>query len=281
MRQIDAGEISRTVCRLLEEANHHLPDDVLAALRAAGEREASPAGREVLASILENARIAARGELPLCQDCGVAVVFVELGQEARVTGGGLYDAINTGVSRAYREGYLRRSMVRRPFSDRANTGDNTPAVIHVDIVPGDHLNLAVMPKGGGSENMTRLAMLPPAAGRPGVVDFIVRAVDQAGGNPCPPVILGIGIGGTAEMTTLLAKKALLRKVGAPNPDTEVSALEREVLERVNHLGVGPMGYGGRITALAVHIEVFPAHIASLPVAVSPQCHCARHREAVL
>jgi fumarate hydratase subunit alpha len=266
---------------LFQQANYELGDDVLAVLRQALKDEESPAGREVIARILDNATVAARDSLPLCQDCGVAVVFLELGQEVHITGGNLYDAVNSGVRRAYDEGYLRKSMVQHPFSERKNTGDNTPAIIYTDIVPGDRLKIAVMPKGGGAENMTRLAMLTPAQGRPGVIDFVAEAVDRAGSNPCPPVIVGVGIGGTAEKAMLLAKRALLRRVGEPSPEAESAELEREILQKVNGLGIGPMGYGGRITALAVHVESFPAHIASLPVAVNLQCHSARHQEAVL
>ena len=225
--------------------------------------------------------VATRDGIPLCQDCGVAVVFLELGQEVCVTGGDLYEAVNEGVRQAYDEGYLRKSMVSHPFSDRKNTGDNTPAVIHTDIMPGDRLRITVMPKGGGAENTTRLGILLPAAGRQGVVDFVVNTVDEAGSRPCPPVIIGVGIGGTAEKTLLLAKKALLRRVGEASPDAETAALESEILQKVNNLGIGPMGYGGRITALAVHIESYPTHIAGLPVAVNFQCHSARHREITL
>ncbi len=281
VRDIEAKEITETVCRLLQAANFSLPDDVLAALKQARDREESPAGREVLDKILENAAIAASDQMPLCQDCGAAVVFLELGQEIHIIGGDLYAAVNEGVRRAYTDGYLRKSMVRQPFSARVNTTDNTPAIIYTDIAPGDKLKIITLPKGAGAENMARLTMLPPAAGRQGVVDFAVKAVDEAGSNPCPPIILGLGVGGTAEKTMMLAKRALLRRVGEPNPDKEIAELEQEILQRVNNLGIGPMGYGGRITALAVHIEVFPAHIGSLPVAANLQCHCARHREAVL
>jgi fumarate hydratase subunit alpha len=243
--------------------------------------EKSPVGREVLDRILENAEVSVREGIPLCQDTGTALVFLELGQDAHIVGGDLYNAVNEGVRQGYDEGYLRKSMVRQPHSARVNTKDNTPAVIYTDIVRGDKLKITVMPKGGGGENMTRLAMLTPARGRQGIIDFVVNAVDEAGSNPCPPVIVGVGIGGTAERTLMLAKRALLRKVGEPNPDAEVAELEKEILKRINNLGVGPMGYGGRVTALAVHIEVFPAHIASMPVAVNLQCHSARHKEAML
>jgi fumarate hydratase subunit alpha len=281
MRNIEADIITETVSKLFRQANYELGEDVLAAIRKARQDEESPLGREVIDKILENAGIAASEKVALCQDCGVALVFLELGQDACIVGGDLYEAINEGVRRAYHEGYLRKSMVSHPFSTRTNTGNNTPAVIHTDIVPGDKLRITVMPKGAGAENMTRLGMLLPAAGRQGVVDFVVSAVDEAWSSPCPPVIIGMGIGGTAEKTLMLAKQALLREVGKPNPDAEIADLEKEILQKVNNLGIGPMGYGGRMTALAVHVESFPAHIGSLPVAVSFQCHSARHKEAIL
>jgi fumarate hydratase subunit alpha len=281
MRAINVKEITNTVSRLFQEACYYLPEDVVTALKQAREAEESPVGRKVLDRILENAEISAKGAIPICQDTGDAVVFLELGQDVHIVGGDLYSAINEGVRQGYNEGYLRKSMVSRPFSARINTKDNTPAIIYTDIVPGDGLKIIAKPKGGGAENMSRLATLTPAMGRQGVIDFVVNAVDEAGSNPCPPVIVGVGIGGTVEKTVLLAKKALVRKVGEPNPDPEVAQLEKEILNRVNNLGIGPMGYGGRITALAVHAEVFPAHIASLPVAVNLQCWCARHKEAIL
>jgi fumarate hydratase subunit alpha len=281
VREIEASAVAEEVARLFLEVNYRLGDDVLSALKQAREREESPAGREVLDRILENADIAASEGMPLCQDCGMAVVFLELGQEAHIVGDGLYDAVNEGVRRAYDEGYLRKSVVQQPFSARRNTGDNTPAVIYTDVVPGDKLKIAVMPKGGGAENMTRLAMLPPSRGRQGVVDFAVKAVEEAGSNPCPPVIVGVGIGGTAEKCMMLAKRALLRKLGEPAADAEAAELEKEIWQRVNTLGIGPAGYGGRVTALAVHVEVFPTHIASMPVAVNLQCHSARHGEVIL
>jgi len=281
MRDIKAKEISQTVSRLFQEANLFLPEDVTAALKQARETEESPVGREVLDRILENKDISAGEHIPLCQDTGSAVVFLELGQEAHIVGGDLYEAVNEGVRQGYNEGYLRKSIVDQPYSSRVNTKDNTPAIIHTDIVPGDKLKITVLPKGGGAENMARLGMMPPARGRQGIIDFVVSAVDEAGSNPCPPVIVGVGIGGTAETTILLAKKALLRKIGEPNQNPEYAELEKEILERVNNLGIGPMGYGGRTTALAVNIEVLPCHIASMPVAVNLQCHSARHKEAVL
>jgi len=281
VREINVKEVTKTVSRLFQEACYYLPDDVLNALKQAREAEESPVGRKVLDRILENAEISTEGEIPLCQDTGDAVVFLELGQDVHIVGGDLYSAINEGVRQGYNEGYLRKSMVSRPFSARINTKDNTPAIIYTDIVPGDRLKITAMPKGGGAENMSRLAMLLPAMGRQGVIDFAVNAVDEAGSNPCPPVIVGVGIGGTVEKAVILAKKALVRKVGEPNADPEVAELEKEILSRVNNLGIGPMGYGGRITALAVHAEIFSAHIASLPVAVNLQCWCARHKEAII
>lgn len=281
MKEIKASDITDTVARLSQEANYHLGQDVLDALRQAVKNEDSPLGRETLNRILENAEIAAKGQFPLCQDCGTAVVFLELGQDVHVAGGDLNEAVQEGVRRGYGEGYLRKSQVRQPFSARVNTKDNTPAVIHAEIVPGDKLKITVAPKGGGSENMSRLSVLKPAQGRQGVIDFVVKAVEEAGSNPCPPVIVGVGIGGTAEKTMLMAKKALLRTLGLSNPDPEVAELEREILKKINALGIGPEGFGGRTTALAVHVETAPAHLASLPVAVNLQCHSARHKEAVL
>ncbi len=281
MREIKAGDITRAVSSLFKQANYELGKDVLTALKRARREEESPSGREVIDTILKNADIASNEGIPLCQDCGTAVVFLEPGQDVHITGGDLYKAVNEGVRRAYAEGYLRRSIVSQPFSERANTGDNTPAVIHTDIVPGDKLKITVLPKGGGAENMAKLGMLLPSDGRQGLVEFVVNAVDEAWSKPCPPVIIGVGIGGTAEKAVSMAKHALLRRVGEPSPDAEIADIEREILGKVNNLGIGPMGYGGRITALAVHAESFPTHITSLPVAVNLQCHSARHRETIL
>ncbi len=281
MRDIDAQEVTKTISRLFYEANFFLTDDVLDAIKKARATEESAVACEVLDRIIENADIAAEEKIPLCQDCGTAVVFLELGQEVHIVGGDLYAAVNEGVRQAYDEGYLRKSMVRQPYSARVNTKDNTPAVIYTDIVPGDKVKITVVPKGGGAENMSRLGMLTPASGRQGIIDFVVKAVDEAGSNPCPPVIVGVGVGGTAERTVLLAKKALLRKVGEPNPDAEVAELEKELFQRINGLGIGPMGYGGRTTALSVNVEVLPSHIASMPVAVNLNCHSARHKEAII
>ena len=281
MREITVQEITDTVARLCMEANYYLPEDVLASLQAAREAEPSPVGKEVLDRILENAEIARREQMPLCQDTGLTVVFLEIGQEVHIVGGGLVEAINEGVRRGYIEGYLRKSVVAHPFSKRTNTRDNTPAVIHTEIVPGDTLKITVAPKGGGSENMSFLGMLKPADGRQGVIDFVVNSVDKAGANPCPPIIVGVGVGGTIDQTTRIAKKSLLRQVDEAHPDPEVAALEADILERVNRLGIGPQGFGGHTTALAVHVETFPCHIASMPVVVNIQCHSARHKEAVL
>jgi len=281
MREIKADDITRTTANLFEHSCHYLPQDVLAALKQAREKEESAVARNVLDRILENCEIAAAEQIPLCQDTGAAVIMLELGQEVHIVGNDLYTAVNEGVRQGYVNGYLRKSIVRQPFSERMNTKDNTPAMIYTDIVPGDRLRITVMPKGGGSENMSRLTVLSPSQGRQGIIDFVVNRVDEAGSNPCPPVIVGVGIGGTAEKTMMLAKRALLRKVGEPNRDAEVAALEKEILRRVNNLGIGAMGYGGTITALAVHVETFPCHIASLPIAVNLQCWCARHEEAIL
>ena len=281
MRDVDAKEITKTVTHLFLEANFYLTDDVLESLKKAKDTEESPVGKEVLEQLIKNADIAAKEQIPLCQDCGTAVIFLELGQEVHIVGGDLVAAINQGVSQAYDQGYLRKSMVKQPFSSRVNTKDNTPAIIYTDIVPGDKLKIIAIPKGGGAENMSRLVMLTPAAGRQGIIDNVLKAVDEAGSNPCPPIIVGVGIGGTAEKTLMLAKRALLRKVGEHNADTEVAELEKELLQKVNNLGIGPMGYGGRTTALAVNVEVFPSHIASMPMAVNINCHSSRHKEAVI
>jgi fumarate hydratase subunit alpha len=281
VREIPADQITQAVAELCIESNYYLGDDVLSALRAYRETEVSPVGREVLDQILENADIAQEQQMPLCQDCGLTVVFLELGQDAHIVGGSLNEAIAEGVRQGYKDGYLRMSIVDQPFSARINTKDNTPPVIHTEIVAGDRMKIIVAPKGGGSENMSQLAMLKPADGREGVIDFVVESVRRAGANPCPPIIVGAGVGGSAEKTMWLAKHALLREVGSPSPDPEVADVEAEILERVNRIGIGPQGLGGLTTALAVHMETYPCHIASLPVAVNIQCHSARHKEAVL
>ncbi|MFC2060251.1 fumarate hydratase [Chloroflexota bacterium] len=281
MREIEASAITQAVARLCQQANFELGEDVLAALKQAQQTEESPLGKEVLSQILENSRIAREEFIPLCQDCGTVVVFLEIGQEAHITGGEVYAAVEEGVRQGYAQGYLRKSIVSRPFSARINTGDNTPPVIHTEIVPGNRVRITVMPKGGGAENMSKLAMLKPGDGKPGIINLVATTVDEAGGSPCPPLIVGLGIGGTTDSVMLLAKKALLRPIAKPNPDPEIARLETEILGRINALGIGPLGFGGRITALAVHAEVMPTHIASLPVAVNLQCHSARHKETIL
>ncbi len=281
MREIDCKQITETVSALFQEACVNIPPDVLAAIKQARDREESPVARDVLDKMIENTEIAGNEKTPLCQDTGFAVVMLEMGQDVHITGGYLYDAIAEGVRQGYDKGYLRKSIAHRPFSARVNTKDNTPPVIHTDIVSGDKLKITVLPKGGGSENCSRLTVLTPAKGRQGIIDFVVNVVNDSGSNPCPPIVIGLGIGGTTDMTMTIAKKALIRKIGEPNPDPEVAELEREILQKINNLGIGPMGYGGRTTALAVHAEVYPAHIASLPVAVNVQCWCARRKEAIL
>lgn len=281
MREIDVGDITKTVAHLFERSCHYLTDDVLAALKQARGKEKSPVARDVLDRLLEDVEIAGKEQIPLCQDTGLAIVWLEMGQEVHITGGDLYKAVNEGVRKGYDEGYLRKSVVSQPFSARVNTKDNTPADIWTDIVPGDKLKIIVMPKGGGSENMSRLTVLTPAKGRQGIIDYVVNRVSESGSNPCPPVVVGVGIGGTTEKTMMLAKKALLRKLGQPNPDAEIAELERDILRGVNNLGIGAMGYGGTVTALAVHAEAFPCHIASLPVAVCLMCWCDRKGEATL
>ncbi|MDP3229750.1 MAG: fumarate hydratase [Acidovorax sp.] len=279
MREIQVARVTQAVKEAVIAANYELGEDLLAALKRGEREEESPSGREIFRQLLDNAQIASQERIPLCQDCGLAVVFVELGQEVHLVGGNLKEAIQEGVRQGYGEGYLRKSLCH-PLT-RANTGDNTPAVIHTEIVDGEQLKLTVVPKGGGSENMSRLYMLKPAEGWAGIKEKVVSTVREAGANPCPPIIVGVGIGGTFERAALLAKKALLREVGQPNPDPAVADLERELLKAVNDLGIGPAGLGGRITALAVHILMQPSHIASLPVAVNIQCHASRHKEVVL
>jgi fumarate hydratase subunit alpha len=276
MREIEASRITEEVARLCMEANFELEDDVQQALEKAHEAEESPAGKEVLRQIIENSGIARGEKIPMCQDTGLAVIFVEIGQDAHVIGGGFEDAINEGVRKGYTEGYLRKSVLADPVKG-GNTGDNTPAVIHTTIVPGDKLKLWVVPKGGGSENMSRIAMMKPADGIEGIKKFVVDNVKNASGNPCPPIIVGVGIGGTFERCAQLAKKALLREIGSTHPDELYAGLEKELLSMINDLGVGPMGLGGRTTALAVHIEVAPRHIASFPVSMNLNCHAARHK----
>ncbi|NMB01213.1 MAG: fumarate hydratase [Firmicutes bacterium] len=280
MRVIHYEDIVAQVKTLCLDANCNLPADVFEALVKAQEDEASPLGQNVLDVILENAQIAREKKMPLCQDTGMVVVFAEVGQEVRIEGGLLSDAVDEGVRQAYEEGYFRKSVVADPI-ERVNTKDNTPAVLHVSLVAGDQLRLIVAPKGFGSENMSALKMLKPAEGVQGIKDFVVKAVSEAGGNPCPPIIIGVGIGGTMEKAALLAKRAVLRKVGSKHPKPHLAKLEEELLELVNKTGVGPQGFGGTQTALALFVETYPTHIAGLPVAININCHVARHVEAVL
>ncbi len=276
MREVKASQITEEVARLSMEANYELEDDVQKALEDAFENEESPAGKEVLRQILENSEISRAERMPICQDTGLAVVFVEMGQDVHVVSGDFETAIHDGVRRGYTEGYLRKSVLSDPVRG-GNTGDNTPAVIHLRIVPGDRLALYVVPKGGGSENMSRIAMMKPADGIEGVKRFVTESVRTASGNPCPPVVVGVGIGGSFERCAYLAKKALLRPIGSVHPDPFYAEVEKELFKLVNDTGVGPMGLGGRVTALAVHIETAPRHIASFPVAVNMNCHAARHK----
>ncbi|MGA8830883.1 MAG: fumarate hydratase, partial [Desulfomonilaceae bacterium] len=253
--------------------------DVINQIEKALVAETSPTGRMALEKIIQNAEIAAKENIPLCQDTGMAVVFLEIGQDVHVNGGSLYDAINEGVRQGYKDGFLRKSTLD-PIT-RKNVGDNTPAVIHTEIVPGAQFKIVFAPKGFGSENMSRVMMFPPSAGIEGAKDFIVQRVIESGGNPCPPIVVGVGLGGTFEKSALMAKKALLRPLGSQNPDATLDALEKELLQKINATGIGPMGLGGNTTALAVHINSYPTHIASLPVAVNIQCHSCRHAEAIL
>jgi len=277
---VAAGEISAALRELCITVNHRMGPDMLAALERARAAEESEIGRTVLGRLLENARVAREEWFPICQDTGTAVVFLDLGQDVHVTGGALEDAIDEGVRRGYREGYLRASVVRAPLN-RENTGDNTPAIVYTRIVPGDRVTLSLLAKGAGCDNMSRLAMLTPADGREGVIEFVTRTVAEGGPNPSPPLVVGVGLGGTFEQAALLAKRALLREVGAPAGDPDLAALEAELLRRINDLGIGPGGFGGRVTALAVHVEQHPTHIASLPVAVNLDCHSHRAGRVVL
>jgi len=280
MRTLDVGQIREIVRRLVQETNVSLGDDVLAALRQSLAEERSPLARDILEKIEQNIEIAAQEGIPLCQDTGLACVFLEVGQDVHLTGGGLYDAVNEGIRLGYDEGFLRKSVVGDPIN-RVNTKDNTPGHIHVDIVPGDKVKVTVAPKGFGSENMSRIRMLPPSAGVEGVKDFVLQVVREAGGNPCPPVVLGIGIGGTFDGVALLAKKALLLPLDHQNEDPYYAALEEELLAAINKLDVGPQGFGGDTTCLGLNILTAPTHIAGLPVAVNVNCHVSRHREAIL
>ena len=280
MREIEAAKITDTVKRLCIQANVILPEDVKnCIIKRKSEENWAPA-REILDRIEENFELAAAENVPICQDTGVACVFLEIGQEVHIAGGDITQAVNEGVRQGYAEGYLRKSVVRDPL-DRVNTGDNTPAMIYYDIVPGNKIKITVAPKGFGSENMSQIKMLRPSDGIEGVKAFVLKAVEEAGPNPCPPIIVGVGIGGTFDKAALLAKKALLRETGTPSADPLYAKLEEELLEKINALGIGPQGFGGKTTALAVAVEHYPTHIAGLPVAVNINCHVARHKTEVI
>ena len=280
MREIEAAKITDTVKRLCIQANVILPEDVKnCIIKRKSEENWAPA-REILDRIEENFELAAAENVPICQDTGVACVFLEIGQEVHIAGGDITQAVNEGVRQGYAEGYLRKSVVRDPL-DRVNTGDNTPAMIYYDIVPGDKIKITVAPEGFGSENMSQIKMLRPSDGIEGVKAFVLKAVEEAGPNPCPPIIVGVGIGGTFDKAALLAKKALLRETGTPSADPLYAKLEEELLEKINALGIGPQGFGGKTTALAVAVEHYPTHIAGLPVAVNINCHVARHKTEVI
>ena len=279
MREISAQKITEVVKRLCIEANCHLPKDVKSCIETCYDQEAWPQAREILERIMENYKIADDNDRPICQDTGVACVFITMGQDVHIDGD-LNEAINEGVRQGYSEGYLRKSVVRDPL-DRVNTGDNTPAMIYYDLVPGDKLEITVAPKGFGSENMSQIKMLKPSDGLQGVKDFILKVVEEAGPNPCPPIVVGVGVGGTFDKAAYLAKKALMRPADSSNPKPFYAELEKEMLEKINALGIGPQGFGGKTTALAVNIEEFPTHIAGLPVAVNINCHVTRHKTEVL
>lgn len=278
--RISISEIIEKVSHLCIDANFNLNDDISTALRDSYEAEGSPVAKEIFAELLENARIARTCQMPICQDTGVAIVFVELGEHVEIMGGHLYDAIHEGVRKGYKDGFLRKSIVTDPLN-RINTGDNTPAIIHTELIPEDYVKITLMAKGGGCENMSRIAMLTPADGREGVINFVVETVKIAKANPCPPIIVGVGIGGTFDYAALLAKKSLLRPLGTKHCDSDTAALEQEILERINNLGIGAQGLGGWITAMAVHVERYPCHIASLPVAVNIECHAHRVKTVLL
>jgi fumarate hydratase subunit alpha len=281
VREIHVDSIRDTVRSLCVDAACLLPEDVVGAIRTAKTQEKSPVAVKVLDQILRNADLARDEMLPLCQDTGTTVIFLDVGQDAHIVGGDLKAALAAGVGQGYNEGYLRASIVDRPFSARTNTKNNTPPIVHTEIVPGDQLRIQVMPKGGGCENMSRFTIMLPGAGKNGITEFVVRTVEESGGNPCPPIIVGLGVGGSAEHAMYMAKRALTRKIGDPNPVTEEAEFEAELLDAVNATGLGAQAVGGTQTALAVHMKTHPTHIASLPVAVNLQCHSARLKEAVL
>jgi fumarate hydratase subunit alpha len=281
MREVHVNQIREKLAELCIEATHVLPEDVRTGLRQAEATEQAPLAKQILVELLDNFDIAEREMIPLCQDTGTTVVFVELGQDCHIVGGSLEEAIHEGVGSGYTKGFMRASIVANPLTSRTNTGNNTPAVIHYEVVPGDQIRFKVMPKGGGCENMSRYANFLPRAGKDAVIEFVLRTVEESGGNPCPPLIIGVGVGGTSEYAMSLAKKAVTRGVGSQSEDPEVASLEQEMLEKVNALGIGPQAVGGLNTALAVNILTYPTHITALPVGVNIQCHSARLKEAVL
>jgi fumarate hydratase subunit alpha len=278
MREISTNTIKETVKKLYLQENYYIGQDILHALQEGLQKEESETGRAILKQIIENNQLAAKEQLAICQDTGMAVLFIKLGQDVRIVDGDFNEAVNQGVREAYAEGYLRKSLVTDPLYDRKNTKDNTPAVIHLELVPGEKIHFLVTGKGFGSENMSRLKMMAPAEGEQGVRNFVVETVKMAGPNPCPPVIVGVGIGGTVDKAAQMAKKATLRPLGTHNPDPRYAKLETEILEEINKLGIGPGGLGGRVTALGVNIDYFPAHIAGTAVVVNICCHASRHAE---
>lgn len=281
MKTITVDTITSAVRQLCMDVSYDLPKDVEQALEEGLKKEESPFGKYCLEQILENCHMARTHQQAMCQDTGIAVVYLTIGQDVHISGGNLTEAVHEGVRQGYADGYLRKSVVSEPLFDRDNTGDNTPAVIHTEIVPGEELRIMVMPKGAGSENMGAVKMLKPAEGLEGAKKFILDTIKNAGGNPCPPIVVGIGLGGTMEKAPMLAKEALRREIGSRNAHPLYAKLEEELLEAINNMGIGPQGLGGRVTALAVHIEYYPTHIAMLPVAVNINCHAARHKEVVL
>lgn len=280
MREIKAETITEVIGRLCIEANGHLPDDVKQAIQTYRACEDWELARDVLDNIIENYEIAGRENVPICQDTGMACVFLEIGQDVHITGGDLTEAVNEGVRRGYDRGYLRKSVVRDPVR-RGNTGDNTPAMLYEEIVPGEQIRVTVGPKGFGSENMSAIRMFKPSQGLQGIKDFILETVEAAGPNPCPPMVIGVGIGGTFDKAALLAKKALLRPLDSSHPDPFYADLEREMLEKINELGIGPQGFGGRTTAIGLNIETMPTHIAGMPCAINISCHVTRHKTEVI
>jgi len=279
MRTIEAKTISEKICEMAKDANYNLNSEMINSFKIAREKENSDLAKEILSQLIENAEIASDDQIPICQDTGFGVVFLEIGNDVHIKGD-IYKAVNEGIRRGYKEGYLRKSIVEDPIK-RINTNDNTPAVIHTKFVSGDKLKITFAPKGGGSENMSKIKMLKPADGVEGIKKFVIKTIKEAGANPCPPIIVGVGIGGTFEKVAYLAKKALIRDINDSHPDKHIANLEKELLTEINELGIGPQGFGGKTTALAVKIEKFPCHIASLPVAVNINCHANRHKEIII